>query len=358
MNKARGDWDGGGRAKPALDYVIKYGHGLLRGESARWPRYLAVSTPTAFKTATPYLAQQPAGVAYPQTLDFGHLQQVSDTLPDDGELVVAIGGGKALDASKYVALAKGLPLVLAPTVVSSGAIIHGAFGRWEGRNLVGGLDQYPWVDSEDILVDYDVVLDAPGYLNTAGLGDVLSGYAGLAEWRRNSKLGIGPPWDDAVAAPGIEHHAEIVSGFPGTLSGDGELTSDSVHFIMTALHQRDSRAVRHPAAPGADHQFVVGVEMANDRSWVHGEMVALGAVIIAWQCDEEPETLLSWLDACLIRRRPSQMGLGRPELRKGLEFAPAFLADVASGRDVNTIMRHEPVVGARFEALWDFLEKG
>lgn len=356
MSTRRGGWTGSADARPASAYDIRYGHGLLRDESSRWPAYVVVSTPSAYRTATPYLARPPAGVGYVELLDFGQLEDLSKGMPSGAELVVGLGGGRAIDASKYVALRMGLPLVLVPTVVSTGAIIHGVFAKWEGRTILGAGAEWPWVDCEHVVVDYDLVLEAPYYLNTAGLGDVLCGYAGIAEWRRGARLGTGPPFDQEVVAPAVRHQEDIVRGFPGTLDRRGNLTSQSVHFIMKALQERDAKSVHHPAAPGGDHYFVQAMELVNQKGWVHGEVVALGAVIIAWQCGEAPEVLVSRLDACRVRRRPSQMGISREELRRGLEFAPRYMSDAASGRDVNSIMRHEPVVGARFGSLWEFLE--
>ena len=75
-----------------------------------------------------------------------YLQALSDSLPADAELVVGFGGGRALDASKYVALTKDLPLILVPTVVSTGAIIHSTVAKWSGRMLIGPGDRWPWVD--------------------------------------------------------------------------------------------------------------------------------------------------------------------------------------------------------------------
>ncbi len=90
----------------------------------------------------------------------------------------------------------------------------------------------------------------------------------------------------------------------------------------------------------------------NDTGYIHGEMVALGAAIIAWQCNEQPDTLIERLDKCHVRRWPTAMGLSREELRKGLKFVPDYMDE----QNINTILRHKPVSEVQFEMLWDFLE--
>ena len=102
--------------------------------------------------------------------------------------------------------------------------------------------------------------------------------------------------------------------------------------------------------------FWLGAEEVNGTSWIHGEIVALSAVIIAWHCEESPEMLGGQLDDCKVRWRPAEIGVGRDELRKALEYASAFMSGAANGRDVRSILRSDPITGARFDALWDYLE--
>ena len=357
MQKPRGSWSENGSAKKAAEQDIRYGHGLLKKESAEWPLYCAVSSPSAHNVSTRYLGRKPEAVEYARWLDWTHLQEITDKMPDGVELVVGIGGGVALDASKYVALKTGLPLVLVPTIVSTGSIIHSMFAKWDGHRTVGPATTWPWIDFDHAVVDYDLVLEAPYYLNTAGIGDVLCGYSAIAEWRRNSRLGVGPPFDEAAVATTARHHSDIVTGFPRTLGAGDKLTPDSVRFILTAIQERDDKALEHPAAPSADHAFWLGAEEVNEKGWVHGEFVALSAVMIAWHCEERPEMLVEWLDSCKVRHRPSEIGVSRGELLRAVEYAPAFLSDVSSGRDVRSLLRTNPITGDRFDALWEFLHE-
>ena len=166
-------------------------------------------------------------------------------------------------------------------------------------------------------MDYDIVLSAPDHLNIAGVGDVLCGYSTLCEWKHRENRGIGEPYDESVTADMNALHARIVENFPKTLSADGALTPASVKLIMNAIKDRDSNSVTHPDAPAGDHAFIVAAELANDRSWVHGELASLGTVIIAWHTEQSPQTIIDRLDTCGVRWRPNDMDMSKEELGKG-----------------------------------------
>ena len=130
-------WDCASRAKPASEIDIRYGRSLLRHESAGWPRYGIVATPSALAAARAHLKREPEGVAYAEWLDSQHQRDLCGRIPDNIELVVGVGGGRALDASKFVAREKRVPLILVPTIISSGTIVHGCVAKWKGRRLIG-----------------------------------------------------------------------------------------------------------------------------------------------------------------------------------------------------------------------------
>jgi hypothetical protein len=46
------------------------------------------------------------------------------------------------------------------------------------------------------------------------------------------------------------------------------------------------------------------------------------------------------------------MGLAREALKKGLAFAPEYMEE----QGVNSVLKHEPVTGGRFDAAWKFME--
>ena len=340
-------------ARLARDYDIRFGHGLLKAESAKWGRYVVITTPSAWEATKDELDHEPAGIGINVWLDRTHLIEVSDSLPDDIDLVVGMGAGRALDHAKLVADRKGKPLVQVPTVVSTGAIIHGFVADWDGRKIIG---QLTVVNCEYVLVDYDVVLRAPERLNTAGLGDVLCGYAGLSEWRRAAALGKTGPVEDAKTENALALYDHIVTEFPKTLDENGELTPASVKEIMNAVQARDDALVKDDRAPGADHAFCFVVEIAADKYWIHGEMCALGAVIIAWRTEQNPETLIGWLDKCKVRWRPRDVEITRAELGAGIAVWPQWMGDGSDDKPASpSIVVQEPMTEEVIDACWEWL---
>ena len=337
----------------ARDYDIRFGHGLLKADSANWGRYVVITTPSAWEATKDELDHEPAGIGINIWLDRTHLIEVSDSLPDDIDLVVGMGAGRALDHAKLVAKRKDKPLVQVPTVVSTGAIIHGFVADWDGRQIIG---QLAVVNCEYVLVDYDVVLRAPERLNTAGLGDVLCGYAGISEWRRSAELGKTGPVEESKTATALALYDHIVTDFPKTLDENGDLTPASVKEIMSAVQARDDALVKDDRAPGADHAFCFVVEIAADKYWIHGEMCALGAVIIAWRTQQSPETLVGWLDKCKVRWRPRDVEITREELGAGIAVWPTWMGDGSDDKPASpSIIVQEPMSEDEIDACWDWL---
>ena len=357
MDIPRGGWSGGQTdATPASLYDIRYGQSLLKEESGSWPSYFVVTSPSAFEVTRPLLSSPPVGFNFANTLDWNHLDKLSSDVPNGTKLIVAIGGGVALDAAKYVSLKTSIPLVLVPTIVSTGAIIHSVFAKWNGFSTVGSVESWPWLDAHHVIVDYSVTLQAPSHLNTAGLGDILCSQAGISEWKYSSRMNISPPVDPSKTLPVRNQRNKIVKQFPLTLDETKSLTSESIKFIAESIQERDSNGIKSLYSPGSDHAFWQCVESTNNHGWIHGGGVALSSVIIAWHCGEGLTQLIKDLDLCQVFWRPAQLGLSKQHLELSLLSTKTFFSDVDNGRDIKSILRDNPIQGNRFEELWDFLQ--
>lgn len=339
--------------KPASEYDIRFGHKLIAKDSASWGKYAVITTPTAWEANKHEFHHQPEGIGYNEWLDRKHLIKVSDALPDDIELVVGVGGGRALDHAKLVATRKQTPLIQVPTVLSTGAIIHGFVADWDGRKIIG---QLAVKDCEYVLVDYDVILRGPERLNTAGIGDVLCGYASISEWRSAAAKGNADPVDEDKVGKAIALFKQIVNDFSASLDKNAQLTEESVRVIMNAVQARDDNIVRDDNAPGADHAFCFAIEIANDKYWIHGETCALGAIVIAWYTDQNPQTLTKWLDTCKVRWRPADLEITREEFQKAIQAWPEWLGDGSDDKPKSrSIVVQQPMTENHINQIWEWL---
>ena len=121
---------------------------------------------------------------------------------------------------------------------------------------------------------------------------------------------------------------------------------------MKAVQERDDRLLVNDYAPVSDHAFPVVIEMVADRRLIHGEMTALGSVIVAWATGQQDE-LVERLERSMVRFRPVQIGLTRDELRQVLEDVVPYLENGG----VKSVVAGEPIVGDRFDALWEYLKR-
>lgn len=344
-------WTHGEWAIPARDVDIRYGHGLLKKNSATWPEWMAVTTKRSFAVAEPFLSTKPAATAFVTSLDFEELNKLADGLPGGAQLVVGIGAGRALDAAKHVALKKDLPLVQAPTAVSTEAMVHGWYPRYKGSAINGVLEEWAYCDPDHVIADYDVILKSPRHLNVAGAGVVLSSYTAITEWRHAARRGVGPLNFEHVVMPVLRYQHHLARDFSVSINGKGELTPESVRLVLTALQQRDDHKLNHPAGVASDRPFAAALAMAGAGPYLYGEVVCLASLVVTW-CTNEYEHHRVRVDNCKVRRRPTEIGISKEELRKTLAFVPEYFAD----KKVESVLRKEPVVGARFDALWEWLE--
>jgi len=196
-----------------------------------------------------------------------------------GEIVYAVGGGLPIDAGKYLAVKKAIPLIGIPTAVSVDAFMTWA----SGIRVEGGVKYIETTIPSELIIDLDVVANAPARIRAAGLCDVLSIATGLWDWKFAEECGKTTPetcYDASIAniAQGILNMSLACA----ESAGKGEENGLRKLLDCIALESQLLNIVGH-ARPeeGSEHYFAYLVENKIGHGLPHADLVCPGILLIA-----------------------------------------------------------------------------
>lgn len=276
------------------------------------------------------------------SLDVDALDRLVAGLPPGDATVVGLGGGMALDAAKWCAWRTGRPLVLIPGVVSVDAAVTNTVAvRDEGGVVYRG-----FVVADAIVLDPDLATRAPARLNRAGVGDLLSIHTGLHDWRLGAAAGTITFDDDiAGAAAAVLDRVEALAPEIGAVSDAG------LEGVLRAYAEVNALCLRvgHSGPEeGSEHYFGYHLEQVVGRSFVHGELIGLGTVLMATLQGNDPARPRRILRACRVGWSPTALGVDRAAVREALVGLPAF---VRAQRLPHSVIEHADLGPAAVDAL-------
>lgn len=291
----------------------RYGRGILAEHAPRFTDYIAITSPSAWAVVEPLLPHAPRALEFQRGMGEDYLEALIQRLPD-AEIVLAIGGGNALDVGKVAAWKLGKPLVMVPTIVSTGAIFQApvAFRRQPVWQFY-----FDTVAPEYLLLDFDVIAAAPPHLNRAGMGECICilGHVGSWRWWADNRTD-GIPWDQSVADATHSWVRRRCRDFAAGLDADGRPNDESLRIASEVNRERyDVPTHDLKVSHSVDHTFVMAFEWVHGYELIHSEVVSLGALINAYVYEWGFDETKSLLDACQVRYRPADIGCTWDEIR-------------------------------------------
>ena len=118
-------------------------------------------------------------------INFEKISVEAFEISNDVEALIGIGGGKAIDAVKYMSFLKKLPFISIPTSTSNdGFSSQGASLLVNGRRM-SLTAKTPY----GIIIDIDVIKGAPDKFIFSGIGDLVSNITALYDWKFEEEHG-------------------------------------------------------------------------------------------------------------------------------------------------------------------------
>jgi len=199
---------------------------------------------------------------------------VLDGLPD---IIIGFGGGKSIDIAKLISYRNGIPFVSIPTSPSHDGIAS-LFASIRGDKKAFSLRANPPLL---VLVELDIIANAPPRLIASGVGDALAKFTAVADWRLSHEE-TGEYFGEYSSNLALMSAKLVLDKIEGISQGD----EYSIRTLMEALISTGVAAgIAGSSRPcsGSEHLFSHAMDIyVRSRSAYHGEQVGVGTIMMSF----------------------------------------------------------------------------
>ena len=278
---------------------------------------------------------------------FEHAQEVFLSLPPKAEVIIGIGGGKALDVGKYVAFLTRLPYISVPTALSN----DGFCSPQASLDFQGKRRSFPAAMPYGVVIDTAICLEAPRILWLAGVGDSVAKITSVYDWKLAFK-NQGTQVDDFAALLSDATVFQLMAKPDHDLEGMRLL---GTALMLNGIAMEICGSSR--PASGSEHLISHALDLVSARPHLHGLQVGVATYMISQLQGRGMERISSLFDATGFWDAIRQDPFSRKEWIEAIRIAPGVkpdfytvLSDTGRLDDLIRIMDTDPKLKGLFKA--------
>ena len=207
--------------------------------------------------------------------------------------ILGVGSGVINDICKYVSFTDGVPYGIFATAPSMDGYVSSVSALYEHGKKV----TLPTTIPQDVLIDLDVLKNAPLDMIVAGAGDLIGKYTSLTDWKLSHVLN-GETYDAAIVERMNKALDLCMSNARKLTDRNESAVSALIEGLILSGVEMQNAGNSRPAS-GSEHHISHYLEMAGERIGVdfapHGIKVALGCLVSVYMYRKASEAAFSEL---------------------------------------------------------------
>ncbi len=259
------------------------------------------------------------------------------------DLIIGFGGGTPMDTAKYAAFVANVLYIAIPTALSNDGICSPVSVLYaENERKHSFTSKIP----DGLLIDTDIILGTPRILLEAGVGDTISNYTALYDWRLGCEENGDTPNDFAYMLSETAFNSLLYSEAK-TLTAEPGIKMLSQSLVLSGLAM--NLAGNSRPCSGSEHLFCHAMDELFDHNIPHGILVGMGAIAACALQNRDHKVLLDFLATYGIDLSPEKHGVTREQ------YVQAWMAAPGVRRDRYTVLNRLKLSEEMFGGLYDTL---
>ena len=242
-------------------------------------------------------------------------------MPRSTDAIVAVGGGMAIDFAKYAGFLTSKPVIAVPTALSN----DGFSSPGASLKVAGKRTSCPAHIPFGVVLDTAVIAKSPPRFTHSGVGDLLSKYSAVHDWKL-AYWETGEQVNDFAVLIALQSVENFVN-YPNKSIGDLDFIKLMAGALVMSGVAMEVSGSSRPAS-GSEHLISHAYDKVAPRPTMHGLQVGLASIATMW-LQEHPrlENVMSVLAETGFIHFVKENPLDRAAFIESIRVAPSIKDD-------------------------------
>ena len=270
------------------------------------------------------------------------------------DVVIGMGGGKAIDTAKIVADKAGIPVIIVPTIASTDAPCSGCAVIYSEQGVFNSV-YYLKMNPQVVLVDTNIIASAPTRFLVSGMGDAFATWLEAKACERSQSLNEcgGYSTMTGLNLAKLCYETLLQYGPLAKMACENNIVTPALNHIIEANILLSGIGFESSGIASA-HAIHNGLSALKEtHSFYHGEKVAFGVLAGLHLTDalpQEMETVYSFFEQIGLPTSFSDIGIKEINKNKLMEVALKACAPTESIHHEAVHITPDKVVNAMISA--------